>query len=514
MVELLSLKPEDEARLNSHALKRFNDWQDRIMREAPQLRQLNTEQIRADLCAHLDDNERAEFGKCLAAITGWLCDCMDTGDNYFPYAYDTRVIDPMSRVEFLTIRAYQRVEAERRKKEYDDRWCDIFVSIKPPTDDAKEYLSDKENDEFTLAIGKAVEAYMEKGRAYLTDLRTMDYVWWLERIQQRKKEETQKLQAMNAATAYNHRLNQEIADLASQLDDEKKDLGSYFRAEIQDRRYTGHNFDYVLSREDEMNFDHTLVSVANRRLGQRLSNDLRDFVPLPSQYYRRYFPLPTADYRFGEVPCIDIGFHIFAAAYAEVWLKAADKSFNGYLFALPWLEESDDLVPLQKPRFLAYYHLVLAAEDLGGYVFWGSIPLVLLKGLLNGETRSDGCTISAASDTVTTYRVQGFEKEVDVPDEFAEYLNNIGSIDEMVSMGIMTEKVGNIVRVALGEMEAERRTPPAGEKARRGGGMKGRAFQLFDAGKRPSDPEVRALGIRPATAYRYHQAWKKASSHG
>lgn len=78
MVQILSLKPEDEERLNSHALKRFNDWQDRIMREAPQIRQLSIEQMKADLDTYLYDNEKGEFNECLADITKWLSGCMNT----------------------------------------------------------------------------------------------------------------------------------------------------------------------------------------------------------------------------------------------------------------------------------------------------------------------------------------------------------------------------------------------------------------------------------------------------
>lgn len=33
-------------------------------------------------------------------------------------------------------------------------------------------------------------------------------------------------------------------------------------------------------------------------------------------------------------------------------------------------------------------------------------------------------------------------------------------------------------------------------------------FVLFDQGKRPSDPEVKELGIKSATLYRYFQSWK------
>jgi len=510
LIDILSLKSEDKERLNSHALERFNDWQGNILSKVSQLRQLSREQIMADLNTYLNDNERAEFNKCVTNITEWLSKCMDTGDRYFPDAYATWVIDPMSRVESLIVTAYQRAEEERRKREYDDRWRATFTSMKPPVDDAKRYLTDTEQDEFALAVGQAIDAYLQEGRAYPADLRTSDYGWWLKEIQKRKEEEAQKLQAIDAANEYNRRLNQEMANLTSQLDDKKRDLASYFRAKIQDKRYTNHSFDYVLSKEDEINFDRILVSVANMRLGQLLSNYLRYFVPLPSQYYRRYFPLPRANYRFEKAPCIDIGFDIFAAAYAEVWLKPGKKEFNGYEFALPWMENSNGLVLLEKPRFLAYYHLILAPEDLGGYVFWRSIPLVLLKGLLNGETRPDGCTISAASDSVTTYRIQGFEKEVDVPDEFAEYLKNIGSIDKMVDMGVMTEKVGNITKAALGELEVKRKITPAREKAGKRDSMKESVFRLFDEGKRPGDPEVKALGIKPNTVYRYYQDWKKA----
>lgn len=513
MIEILSLKPEDEQRLNSQALKRYNDWQDRILSKAPQLGQLSVEQTKAHLRTYLHDNELAEFTKCLDDITQWLSECMDTGEKHFPYAYARWVITPMIQVESLIIKAYQRAEAERQKNEYDDRWRAAFISMKPPTDDAKKYLNSKEHDEFILAMGKAIDAYLEKGTPYPADLRTLDYVRWLERIQERKKEEAQKLQAIDAASKYNHRLNQEIRELASRLDYERRDLADYFRANIRDKRYKNYSFDYVLSEEDEMNLDATLVSVANKRLEQLLSNELRYFISLPSRYYRLYFPLPIATYRLEKVPCIDIGFDVFAAAYAEVWLKPGIKEFNGYEFDLPRMEERNCLVLLEKAKFLAYHRLILAPEDLGGHVLWRSIPLILLRGLLDGEARPDGCTLSAASDSVTAYRVQGFEGEVEVPDEFVGYLKSIGSIDEMIGTGIMSEKVGNIVKATLGEAEAKSRTSLAREKAGKRDSMKERAFRLFDKGKRPSDPEAKALGIKPKSVYRYHQEWKKARNH-
>ena len=102
---------------------------------------------------------------------------------------------------------------------------------------------------------------------------------------------------------------------------------------------------------------------------------------------------------------------------------------------------------------------------------------------------------------------------VTVPDQFVEYLASIGNIEEMINMGIMTKKVGDIVKVALADVPAESGAPPAREHAAKRVSMKERAFRLFDQGRRPSDPEVRALGIKPNSAYRYYQIWKTACSH-
>ncbi len=512
MTEIFDLGDKYKGRLNSHALRRLSDWLGQILTEVPQIRQLTEEQLNADLDTYLNNDERVEFSKCEDDIVGWLCKCLDTGDTFFRLAYDERVIDPMSRIKSLIIEAYRRADAKRRKKEYDDRWCAAFVSIKPPVDDAKKYLNDKEYNEFILAVGKAIDVYLEKGAAYLADVKAFDYDWWLKKIRERKKKEAQKEQATNTAIEYNRRLNQEMAKLTARLDQKQRDLGSYFRAKIQDKRHTNHDFDYVLSKKDEMNFDSTLVSMANKRLEQLCPESLRQFIVLPSQHYRRYYPLPSASYSFEEVPSLNFSFDIFVAAYAEVWLRPGNISFDGYEFLLPWLKDENGLPLLEKSKFLGYYYLILRPEDLGGHVFWETIPLVLLKGLLNGEARPYGSTILEATDSVITYSVQGFEEEIEVPDKFADYLKGIGSIDEMVSIGIMTEKVGNIVKAALGELEVKRKIQPVQKRAGGRDSIKEKAFRLFDEGKRPSDPEVKALDIKPNSAYRYYQEWKKTCS--
>ncbi len=390
-------------------------------------------------------------------------------------------------------------------------------------DDVDAFLSDDEVTElvkYKTEIGRGLTAFINMDAVSADPLANASIGFSFMMLQlhsfypiQNIKSLLKKVYERKTANEFSQRLNQEIGKLTFQLDHKQKDLSSYFWAKIQDKRHTYHNFDYVLSKEEEMKFDRTLVAVANKKLERLVSNDLRQFIVLPSRYYRLYFPLPTASYSFEEVPCIDLNFEIFAAAYAEVWLKPGKKNFDGYEFSLPWREEKNGLTLLEKPKFLGYYYLILRPEDLGGYTFWQSIPLALLKGLLNGETKPDGTIISAASPDSVSYKVKGFEEEVDVPDKFAEYLKHIGSIDGMVSMGIMNEKIGNIVKTAFGELEVKYGIPLAGERAGGKDSMKKRAFRLFDEGRRPSDSEVKALGIKPNSAYRYYQNWKKACNH-
>jgi len=235
VTEILSLRPQDKERLNSHALKRFNDWQDRIMRETPQLRQLNIEQIRADLDTYLHDDERVEFNNCLADITRWLSGCMDTGDGYFPYAYDTRVIGPMFRVESLLIEAYQAKEAE-------EKWNAACKAVNPPLSDAKMYFGDEEYEGFIKAARQAIHVYTEKGEDYLSDVGSLDYCRYLERIRNRKEKERQLFLAKLAAQEFNRRLNEEKVRLQALLSPNRKATESYFRKQVRDRRYTGQNF--------------------------------------------------------------------------------------------------------------------------------------------------------------------------------------------------------------------------------------------------------------------------------
>jgi hypothetical protein len=327
-------------------------------------------------------------------------------------------------------------------------------------------------------------------------------------IEDRRRKDMRKQCAQSAADEYNHRLNEEIRELATQLHRREKNLSSYFRATARDKRYSGHSFEYILSEEERKDLDLTLVSVANKQLEQLCSEDLRRFIVLPFRYYRCYYPLPSASYSFKEVPCLDFSFDIFAAICAEIWLKPGKKSFDGFEFSLPSIDGKNGLSLLESPRFLGYHYSISRPEDLNAHVFWKSIPLILLKGLLKGEIRPEGTTISVASDEGVTYRIPKLEGEITIPNAFADYLRMIGTIDQMISMNILTKEVASIVKSELIELAQKCEVASSKERVKRQDTKKARVYQLFDRGKRPSDPEVKALDIKPNTVYRYYQDWK------
>lgn len=41
---------------------------------------------------------------------------------------------------------------------------------------------------------------------------------------------------------------------------------------------------------------------------------------------------------------------------------------------------------------------------------------------------------------------------------------------------------------------------------------KGKVFELFDEGKKPSSPEVKSSGLKAKTLYNYFQQWKKSGT--
>jgi len=542
---ILSLEPDDEKILHPKALEWFNAQKAEIQFEVP-LEELTDN----DLNTFLSDDEKRDFIRYKDEITRGLATCIDMDeaspdplvnakDGLTVLEFELNSLIPMRRIGFLLKNVNQRkiakakqeqrerdekdkrereqTEAEQRKKEEEERWRTAYKELNIPTDDALRYLKSEEHQEFAHSILGAVDAYLVKGKSYVLDSRATNYLGWISLINDRRKKEQEKITANLAAQEYNERLNKEIAKLKSLLYPVKKDLNVLFKNKIKDKRYTGHNFDYVISADEKMNFDGTLVSVANKKLEQLVPDHLRQFIDVPSQYHRIYLPLPSAEYSFEGVPCLDFCFDIFSVAYAGIWLKPGELTFGNYVYNLPWRNEKGHPVPLKEPEFLGYYYIVLTPEDLGGYVFWQSIPLLLLKGLLSGETKPSGTTISSASDGLTAYKVPKFKEEVAIPDSFAGYLRNIGSIGEMAKLGVMAEKVLGIAKSEIDKLKIEHEASVLEEKAKGKYTKKEKAFQLFSEGKGPSSPEVKALGLHKSTRFKYfnqYQVLHKTQSHG
>jgi hypothetical protein len=543
---MLSLKPEDEKRLHPEALKWFNARRAEIQFEVP-LEELSDD----DLNAFLQDDEKREFQSCMEEISKGLSKCIySDGTSPDPFVnakagltvllFELNSWTPMRRIGLLLKNVHQRkvakakqerrerdeeekrsqeqaeaerrrkeeaVEAERRKNEAEERWWAAYKELNIPADDAFRYLKSEEHQEFVDSIPAGVDAYLAKGKSYVLDRRANDYLVWISVINNRRKKEREKITATLVAQEYNEHLNKEIARLKSVLCPSKKDLNDWFKKKIKDKRYSGHNFDYVLSADEKGIFDVTLVSVANKKLEQLVTNDLRQFIDVPSQYRRIYFPLPSAEYSLEGVPCLDFMFDVYAVVEIRVWLKPGQKKFGDYIFDLPWRGGKGYSVLLQEPKFLGYYYLVLTPEDLGGYVFWQSIPLLLLRGLLGGETKPSGFTISATSDTAFTYKIPKFKEEVTIPDSFAGYLKSVGGIDEMANMGIMTEKVTGVFKSELSELKEHEALSLKGRDKGKDT-KKARAFRFFSEGKGPSSPEVKALGLHKSTRFKYYNQYQ------
>jgi len=515
------LDPEIKKGLHPHALHRFMEWLQGIFTEVPQLKQLTIGEVDADLNTYLNDADKAWAKKYKEGILEWLWKCTNLGEGYSRYSpvYDTSVISDMFGLKSLIRKAYEaraeKLEAERRQIEWEEKWDAAYEALNPPDAAARKYLSPEEYQKYKDSIPGAVRVYMGKRKLEIGLNDSFDYrqsLWLInyrkdeerQEINDRKEKERQQIIANLAAREFNNSLSKHIAGLKSKLNNRPRDLRNYFTAGIRDKRYTGHNFDYVLDDEQKRNFDRTLVSIANDKLRQIIPRDLLEFIKILDTYWRLYFPLPSISYSFEGIPCLDFNFDIFVTAHAEVLLKPKVKKFGICSFNLPAEKEGNVLIPLEEPKLLGYFHILLTPEELGGFVRWGTIPLVLLNWLFKGGTKPPGITISEASDDSITYKVKKFKEEVDIPDKFADYLKNIGSID-----GLLDEKIGSIVRSELSEFKVEQEVSPQKDKIERKDTGKARAFRLFDEGKRPSDREVKSLKIKSKILYRYYQEWKK-----
>ena len=310
-----------------------------------------------------------------------------------------------------------------------------------------------------------------------------------EKVRQKAEREQQR-EAKNKATKYAQQLKNNVASFKVSLLSKSKNLNSYFG---KDPRYLGYNF--WLPQEKK----NACEEVVGEQIKASISENLRPF--LSFKYRLAYRLLPHAEYSLiDDVPSLDFGFSVFVVTEIEYWLKSAQVSFGNWNFTMPTLE---------KPELLGYAYKLFTSDDLNaaGYYFWQTIPCILIQGLLQGNIEPQGTRITEVSESSTSYEINGFDEEISIPDTFSKYLKAIGSWQGLMEKGIISSKVGEVVARAM-EGSTKGLSSPETPKLSKGT-KKARVFQLFNEGKRPGDPKVKSLGIKPETAYRYYQDWKK-----
>ena len=480
MSAILYLKPEDEKRLYPEALQWFNARKTEIGFEVP-LQKITDE----DLNAFLSEDEKREFQRYMDEISEGLRSCVINSnattnpiDNINTHLsvlkFQSNSLLPMYRIRLLLRNVYQRKLAkaareqeerdreEKRKREQADieckkqeekeRWKAACEAVNPPLNDAKRYLDKEELNEFTQVTRNAIAVYLEEGKGYLNSLKTIEYRRFLNKINNRKEQEELLDIAKQKAGEYNQLLNEGRVRLSALFHPEKKDIPDYFQEALGNSPCKIRSFTEYLSDEEKHSLGSTILNVSNKELDKIIPGEIRQFIDTKSCWY--YYSLLSAEYNLDRVPCLSIMLNIYSVVETEIWIKPGAKNIDGYVFNLSWREEKGYSVILQEPEFMGYSYHILRPEDIGGYVYWQSIPLILLNGLLRGDTKPDGITIVSTSDGTINYKIPGFPDEVTIPESFVVYLKDIGSIGEMVNLGIITESVADIIRGQLEGIKA------------------------------------------------------------
>ena len=380
------------------------------------------------------------------------------------------------------------VEAEARKKEA-ERAAKIkeiremaLKEINPPYKDARRYLSEEEYKEFQQSIPKAIDYHIQ-GDEYFS------YTFLVNKIKDKKRDDLEKQQARFEAEQYLRELNDSIANFKATLFSEKKDVDSYFSKDIsyctlQFPQGKGQAYRNIIKEKIQAGIPENLRSNLTFKL-------LRIF-------YRSF---PYAEYMLiDKVPSLNFNVRLYIVPEIEYRLKQSQIYFGFYTFNVPNTKDTG---------FLGYGYRLFTPDELdaAGYYFWQTIPCVLIQGLLQGNIEPQSTRITEVTESSTSYEINGFDEEISIPDTFSKYLKAIGSWQGLMEKGIISSKVGEVVARAMERSTKELPSPETPKLSK--GTKKARVFQLFNEGKRPGDPTVKSLGIKPETAYRYYQDWKK-----
>jgi hypothetical protein len=202
LAEIFFLNPKTKKGLHPHAAERYYEWLTEVFKEIDQLTG-DSEKVNvdADLDTYLNDDDKAWAKKYKEGILEWRHKCTNIGKGYSPYPYNTFVTSDMFGLRSLIRKAYkaraEKLEAERKKIEWEEKWDTAYEAISPPDADARRYLNPGEYQKYEDSIPGAVDAYLAKGKSYVLDERANDYLAWVSIINNRRKKEQEKITAIS-----------------------------------------------------------------------------------------------------------------------------------------------------------------------------------------------------------------------------------------------------------------------------------------------------------------------------
>jgi len=195
--EIFFLNPEIKKGLHLYAAERYYKWLAEVFQEIAQLTTEERVNADADINTYLNDDDKAQVEKYKQNILEWLYKCTNIGGGYSPYPYDRWVTPDMFGLKSLIKKAYkaraEKLEAERKQREWEEKWDVAYEAVSPPDADAHKYLTPEEYQKYEDSIPGAVRVYMEKGKLEIGLNDSFDYRHSLWLINYRKEREQQEI---------------------------------------------------------------------------------------------------------------------------------------------------------------------------------------------------------------------------------------------------------------------------------------------------------------------------------
>lgn len=133
------------------------------------------------------------------------------------------------------------------------------------------------------------------------------------------------------------------------------------------------------------------------------------------------FPIPRIDFKKMEgVPALVWKFRPYAVITVRIWKKKTKKTFRGWTWTFP---------PSDSP--VATFTQLLTPSLLEMNSKKEAItPWTLLRGLMSGEFRPEGCEIVEKSEETLVYKCEGYKERISLPSKFVDFLQSLRKEDK------------------------------------------------------------------------------------